>query len=1046
MGLKEKIINALGGTVSNKTANSAFGNDFLKYGNRQPVLNPEWSDVRISDEDMYKGYGYAVIQKRGNKVATLAKTNLTTWAKPEIVDEFQKRNETPIHPYLKLIEDSKKFTEKQFYKNISIYLDLAGVYYLGAVRVRRKSSVPTLPDIITDVKEFVLLNPYEIRRVVNKDGEVAGYIERKKDGRYREWPKDMIIEMKELNPFDPEKSQWAMTDAAKEAVYTITKTADYTRQSLNGNIDAPGIITTDVILPDEDFANFKQRVLDHRQGEPLFGNGSGAIKWDSMQVDLDKAALMDINEINRTTLFAVSGTSKTALGIEQSGTTRDTANVQRELLMSDTIQPRLEDIIDFLNLDYKKTYPKEYEQTGYYIEVVSAVGKDYATEKAATESRQAQFELYKTIADAGYTDESAKQYATGDIELADLEEDEAKMAKLEAQAQAQPPEDENPNDDSNGGPDNGPDNEPDAPQDAPDNTEQENDLEGYENIPGTTGKIVKMEKELSENETHDHEECECCKGKGIEMYENDISIEDSKILTESFNSFIDTVREIEKETLKATENKLTINSFTESDLITEKKKNSLKEKLKNALKQYWWILVPLFGENAVNQRNNEFHEDYKFKFTNDFKVEVENNAERVADGHIKTILDDVLEASNNAYTKVVETAAGELIIKAYKANSEKFADYFDHIPDIDEALKAIRNTDILEKNRKIYEKANQMARDGFDRKTIIKAIRNEYKAISQVRATMIARNETSRAFTKSQYEADLQFLNSIGKLQNAYKQLYSRSGNPCKYCQAVIDMGPIPFTQNFLDKGGEITVNSDGKISTFKADYENIDAGVLHPNCNCGYKLIIKEDKVENDISGNLLNGGFNLASWLGSNHIYESKEMNTTVDITDGDKKIHIDLDNLPEEEVSEEIVSEEPLQDEKSLSDKIIEGTGGAFNPNEYSPKSPKVYEEVPAGFFDVKFTTDDFKEVLPEEEESKVEIYREALRNGYPIMPVVCLFEPQINKYIVESGLDRLRAYYLENIEPEIHIVTTPEDGIKYMEENKNDYILLQYQEAK
>ena len=45
MGLKEKIINALGGTVSNKTANSAFGNDFLKYGNRQPVLNPEWSDA-----------------------------------------------------------------------------------------------------------------------------------------------------------------------------------------------------------------------------------------------------------------------------------------------------------------------------------------------------------------------------------------------------------------------------------------------------------------------------------------------------------------------------------------------------------------------------------------------------------------------------------------------------------------------------------------------------------------------------------------------------------------------------------------------------------------------------------------------------------------------------------------------------------------------------------------------------------------------------------------------------------------------------------------
>ena len=349
MGLKEKIINALGGSVVKKTNNSVSGREFLKYGSRQQPLQADWADVRISDEDMYKGYGYAVIQKRGNKVASLAKTNLNTWAKPEVVDEYQKKNETPLHPYLKLIENSDKFTEKQFYKTISIYLDLAGVYYLGAVRIRKKSSVPNLPDIVTDVKEFILLNPYEIRRVVNKDGEVAGYIERKKDGRYREWSKDMIIEMKELNPFDPEKSQWAMTDAAKEAVYTINQSADYTRQSLNGNIDAPGIITTDVLLTDEDFANFKARVLEHRQGEPLFGNGSGAIKWDSMQVDLDRAALMDINEINRTTLFAVSGTSKTALGIEQSGTTRDTANVQREQLMSDTIQPRLEDIIDFLN-------------------------------------------------------------------------------------------------------------------------------------------------------------------------------------------------------------------------------------------------------------------------------------------------------------------------------------------------------------------------------------------------------------------------------------------------------------------------------------------------------------------------------------------------------------------------------------------------------------------------------------------------------------------------------------------------------------------------
>ena len=63
MGLKEKLINALGGTVVKKTANTAYGNEFLKYGNRNNPLVGDWSEVKISDEDMYKGYSYAVIGK-----------------------------------------------------------------------------------------------------------------------------------------------------------------------------------------------------------------------------------------------------------------------------------------------------------------------------------------------------------------------------------------------------------------------------------------------------------------------------------------------------------------------------------------------------------------------------------------------------------------------------------------------------------------------------------------------------------------------------------------------------------------------------------------------------------------------------------------------------------------------------------------------------------------------------------------------------------------------------------------------------------------------
>lgn len=1023
MGLKEKLINALGGTVVKKTNNTAFGNEFLKYGNRGEKLVGDWSEVKISDEDMYKGYSYAVIQKRGNKVASLAKTNLKTWAKPEVVDAYQKKNETVYHPYLKLVEDSKKFTTKQFYKNISIYLDLAGVYFLGVIRAKRESNDKTkFPDIITDPKEFVMLNPYEMRRVVNKDGEVAGYIERKKDGRYREWPKYMIIEIKELNPFDSEKSQWAMTDAAKEAVFTINQSADYTRQSLNGNIEAPGIITTDVILQDEDFANFKARVQQHKKGEPLFGNGAGAIKWDSMQVDLDKAALLDINEINRTTLFAVSGTSKTALGIEQSGTTRDTANVQREMLMSDTIQPRLEDIVDFLNLDYRQNYPVEYKKTGYLIEVESAISRDYNTETAAVGMREAQFNLFKLIADAGYTDESATQYAEGEIELSDLEVDKKKQEEIEAQKEAMAKireggDNQDEEDGSDGGDENPPkDDSGDSPTPSAEK-EEENNLDGYENIPGTLGKLVKLEKDLSENEAEHEEDCECCKPVPVQVYENDLSIEDVKVLDESYKAFLDRVKEIQRETLRASEAKLTVNSFTEDDIITEKKKKQLIEKLKNALKQYWWILVPLFGENAVNQRNNEFNENYVFRFTNEMKGIVEDNAQRVAEGHMKTILDDVLSASNSAFTKIVERAAGELLIKAYKSSPDKYADFFDHVPTIDEAIRAIRTSDILEHNRKIYEKANKLAREGLNRQQIIKAIREEYKEVGQNRANLIAQNETSRAFGKSQYEADFQFLNSIGKIKNAYKEMYSRTGHPCKYCQALIDKGPIPFTQNFLDKGESIVVKADGKVSTFTADYEAIEGGNVHPRCFCSYRLVFLDNKVENEngIRANLLDGGFNLSTWIGNNAFVgeQKKEINTTVDITDGEKTIHIDLDDL--EDGEEAKAEEEPAETPENEEERIQEA------------------------FFDTTFVGDDYKHPLNDVNEKRVEMIREAIKEGKTIMPIICRLVEE-GKYVVESGLDRLRAYYLEGVEPEIRSFATPQDGLKYVEEHADEFEIV------
>lgn len=859
MGLRTRLINALGGTeLPQKQKNSVSGRDFLlgrdKYKGND-ILYPTWDEVKMSDQDLYKGYSYAVIQKRGNKVATLARDNLKTWVKPEALEIFQAHEEVPLHPYLKVVENSTKFTEKRFWKDISIYLDLTGVYYLGVVRNRIASRNPEkFPDLYSDVSEFVMLNPYEVHRIFNKDGEIGGYVERKQDGRERIWAPHQIIEMRELNPFDDKKS-WSITDAAKESVYTLRQSGDYARQALNGNLDSPGILTTDVILEDEDFANFRERVRQHRRGEPLFGNGAGAIHWENTQVNLDQAALPSLNEIYRTTLFAVSGTSKTSLGIEQSGTTRETARVQNENFAQDTALPRLEDIIDFLNLDYKQRYKSKYDQIGYTIEVDSVSGTDYQTEIQATQARNAQFTLSQDIIYAGYTEESARQYAMGEIELTDLQATEFGGDNQEGGEESNPPE--NPEQPENPTEPETPESpsEPDTPSAEETNTLKE--LEGIE--PHADLKL----------EEHNHICEEDEESPTIDFYENRLTQDDNKTLNEAYQALLKDVSKVQKEAINFALENVTANAFEESDITTEEQKNSLTQRLKNAFQKYWKVLFPLFGAALVSRRNKEFNADYTFKFTNELQEIVDKNGARVAEGHIETTLKDILKVTNGAYEKAIEKQAVDLISKAYDNDPARFSAWFTKKPTKKQIATAIQNTDILEINRRLYERANELATQGEARESIVKTIRREFNRLSRERAELIARNETSRAFGHSQYDADLQFLNSIGKLDSAYKELYSRTGNPCEFCQALINQGPIPFTQNFLDYGETITVDVNGKVKNFTANYEDIKASTIHPRCNCSYRLVFlneagKVTSVYNSLWGEKPNTSDSIASeWL---------------------------------------------------------------------------------------------------------------------------------------------------------------------------------------
>ena len=1050
MSLRDTFLNMLGaeqGTPKQENAVFKSARDFLKYGNRDK-LYPSWSDIKMSDSDMYRGYSYAVIQKRGNKVASLAKNNLKTWANPEIVDEFQKNEEDVLHPYLKLIKDSTDFTEKQFWKNISIYLDLAGRYYLGVIRNEVRPLNPNLPVITTDPTKFIMLNPYEIRRVVDKNGNVAGYIERKKDGRYREWPRHQIIEMRELDPFDPENSQWAMTDAAKNAVYTINQSGDYTRQSLNGNIDAPGIITTDVLLTDEDFANFRARITQHTKGEPLFGNGTGAINWDSMQIDLDKAALLDINEINRTELFAVSGTSKTSLGIEQSGTTRETARVQSEQFVSDTAQPRLEDIVDFLNLDYKKHYIREYKKTGYRIEVESSVAKDYDTSQKAVELKQSQFQLAMTLIQSGYTTQSAYQFAEGTIDFEDLELEKG----LDKPQNPENPSEEGSNENSPNSPNNGPQSGSGAGDDNSSVSEQ-NSLEtaNNEDLNDLTPHSDLVKNKTSEGEKSDplevlevDEPCTCEHDHKVETLVNELQDDHGKVVKDAYNEFLDEIRAIERETINACVRKVNINAFEEDDIIGKRKKESLIEKLKNALHKYWWVIFPTLASNSMSRRNKEFDKNIEFVFNNDLKAGVDDNAKRVSEGHMETILGDILEASNKAYTEVLEDAAAELIVKVYDDSPTKWEKYFEHKPTKAEALDSIRKTDILEENRRIYERANTMAFEGYNRRDIIKAIRNEYKDISEKRATLIARNETARAFGKSQFEADRQFLNGVGRLDQAYKIWYSRrpateQDKICPFCRHLIETSnanPIPFEEPFVEYGNSLEVIEDGKVKIFTANYEDIEGGCLHVNCSCGYKLVFKnsagefvktlnegEKEVKNVTSDNLDNNSFD--SGISGDFYNES----TSKNVNGGPGSGNFGHSGRPGEvggssstgvfdnpwdagdnywrplwdaELRPGQTYSEYYRDEKDLATKVIE-----INPSDYL----SLLQE---GGHSIGLSHEEIRVHIDRLGENVVESYRKKIRAKEPITTPTFTLESDGKTIHRQEGRHRLEAAILEGID--------------------------------
>lgn len=781
MNLRTRIANIIDPTHKN-SSDILTGKEFLKYGSRP--MYQDWSQLLMNEEDKYTGIMFAAINKRANLVTQLALEYLRTDAAPALMQKAKAAGETLEHPYLTKIDESLNFSNYDFWFNASTYIDLKGLAYVGVIRTVQGERVG-------DVMDFEMLNPYKTERItrnINGRIEVGGYREWLEGGYFRDWPVQQVIVIKRLNPFKPEDA-FSMSDAGKDSQFTLNQAGDFTRHSLAANANAPGIYSTDVVLDDDLFKLFTARIQSNGKGQPIIANGAGAVKWQSTQIEMDKAALDKINQVSLEHLLAVSATSKTSLGIEQSGVTRDTAKVMRDQMTSDAGIPSLSFIIEAFNQDYKRYYQKEYKTNKYRIWIDSPLKTDREAEGKDIENRTKSADLYQTMVNKGYDRKIAAKYAAGEISLEDLGEPK--------NPPVQPVVD--PSQDPNADPKAAKPKADPKPKEDPKNTNalDSNQLANYQ--AGLQNSVTQVEEQIA-----------------------------LSVIAKVANAYDQT-----------------------KDVISDKDRQDRQRELFNALLVFYSLTVPLQAKAAMLDRTSEYGKGGTFTTDPIVVKAIDEAATAAAQSHLDTILEDlratvkqtqVAEGDISRIAAAVEKKYPEVTAEQLRDSVREAAKGGKSDSEIAQALRSkYKDADFEE----LLKGVRQSALKGAEHDQLVKAIREEYQHITQTRAKVIARTETNRAFAMSQYQADRQFLEQNGWTDQAFKKWICRGPNPCPMCLAKQAEGPIPFKEAFAKIGDNVTWQTtaeDGTVTVhaYPITYEDVYSGDIHPNGHCGYELIIK--------------------------------------------------------------------------------------------------------------------------------------------------------------------------------------------------------------
>lgn len=820
----KKIASVLKRTPNNlqtQTTNSV-ANDFLRRGNFKTKQDVQL-DQKFNPEMTVNGWMYAALNIRSDAFGEFCEEN--------IVSESEKQ-ENLYHPYLKLIEESKEIPEYEFWKKAISNYDNYGLIYFFVLRRVVKDKDGTIQHIGLPTKINILSSP-KITALTH-DGKIVGYREQIDATHKREFAPEQIIRV--INPHPRNQDEpYSIYEAAKDYQYTINKGTEFAQNALINNINTPGILSTSEVLNDEEYDNLISRINSHEPGKAIVTDGTGNLTYTSISQSLDQAALPTLTELSRQTIFAVTGTSKTILGIEESGVTRDTSKVQDKKFIKRAIAPVAKRIISAFNFDYRVRYPELYKQNGVKMVIKSIYDAAETSEQFDVQKKL--FDDITEIVYSGYTKESAEKFMYGDISFTDLE--------LDAE-DAQDIEDEQDDIDKN--------------PEEPEKTEEKEENDGSEKT------LQHIHIENQESEMHNHTSSDDYYMKALKFHVNEQgeldeygkSVENK--IKQAKNNLLKEIRTIQLQAIRESSSKLSVNAFDYEDIRTEEQEDTIYNKIKNALRKYWFLILPLIGkervvedknsikilkednpdltEEEIQEKNEEIKKaEVNLLGTKKVKDYIEQVSEKAAKSHTNTIYKTILDAVNKAENKILRNLFAKEYIEQFKQGEDK---WFKSKPTEKQVKSKLGNQNFVKDNQSLYDSVRKKIEEGFSREEIQRAIRKEYVDLSRTRANILVGNEMARSITSSQYVADYELLRKTNMLDKAYKRLVSSTGDPCPVCKTLIDKGDIPFTEPFLELGDTIQVENDGKTTTFTCNYETIESGVVHCNCHCDYQLIIK--------------------------------------------------------------------------------------------------------------------------------------------------------------------------------------------------------------